>query len=150
MGTHPIFESDFDCLTDKTLPICFHKYTSILPLEVKPPAVSQWSFVPTSSQRQPRTSELSAPEKRDLDSPDPVSTESFPDSCVREVTSPTTTVPEASLSTATSSPTRTSPSVILELESSRWPTPVPTPTDPNSFCVPHHRLVRRQTCCLRL
>merc|ERR1711957_809818 len=118
MGTHPIFESDFDCLTDKTLPICFHKYTSILPLEVKPPAVSQWSFVPTSSQRQPRTSELSAP--------------------------------EASLSTATSSPTRTSPSVILELESSRWPTPVPTPTDPNSFCVPHHRLVRRQTCCLRL
>merc|ERR1712071_345191 len=47
-------------------------------------------------------------------------------------TSPLETAPEASLSMAASSRTRTSPSSTPDLESRPWLTPAPTPTAPNS------------------
>merc|ERR1712048_771330 len=87
MGTHPIFESDFDCLTECHFPVA----TLISPSEARPLVASSWSFDPTLFPELPKTSTVLSP-----------------DSCAREVTSQTTTVLEANRSTETNSRTRTS------------------------------------------
>merc|ERR1712176_1185665 len=132
MGTHPIFESDFDCLTE-----ChFLVATLISPSEARPLVASSWSFDPTLFPELPKTSVPYAPEKKASDTRDPASTVLSPDSCAREVTSRTTTVLEANRSTETNSRTRTSSSAILAPVSSRWPTPVLTLTVPSFSCAP--------------
>merc|ERR1712127_202921 len=132
MGTHPIFESDFDCLTEWP----FHEFSSICPSVVLPPVKLSWNFAPMSFPEPPRTSELSAPARRVSATRDHPSTESFPSSCARAVTSPTTTVLVANRSTETNSRTRTSSSSTLDLVSSPWPTLVQTPTVLSSSCAP--------------
>merc|ERR1712168_645304 len=67
-----------------------------------------WSFVGMWFPKQQRTSVPSALERRALASKAPLFTESSPDSCAREETSPTTTVLVENPSMETSSPTRTS------------------------------------------
>merc|ERR1712176_401029 len=127
MGTHPIFESDFDCLTE-----ChFLVATLISPSEARPLVASSWSFDPTLFPELPKTSVPYAPEKKASDTRDPASTVLSPDSFAREVTSRTTTVLEANRSTET-----TSRSAILAPVSSRWPTPVLTLTVPSFSCAP--------------
>ncbi|KAL7461247.1 hypothetical protein ACHAXS_004238 [Conticribra weissflogii] len=123
--------------------------TSTSPSAESQPAASSWNCAQTSSPKPPRTSALFAPERRDLDTPEAVSTVSFPDSCAREGISPTTMELEGSLSMETNSPTRTLPSSTpnnififtdQDLESFPWPTPDLTPTDHNfSFALrrPH-------------
>jgi len=73
-----------------------------------PPAASSWNCAPTSSLKPPRTSVLCAPERRDLDTPEAVSTASSPGSCAKEEISPTTMEQEESPSMETNSPMRTS------------------------------------------
>lgn len=114
--------------------------TSTSPSAESQPAASSWNCAQTSSPKPPRTSALFAPERRDLDTPEAVSTVSFPDSCAKEEISPTTMELEESPSTETNSPTRTLPSSTPDLESFPWPTPDLTPTDHNfSFALrrPH-------------
>merc|ERR1712002_347031 len=127
MGTHPIFESDFDCLTE-----CLsHVFTSTCPLVALQPVVSSWSSVRTSSHAPPRTSAPCALEKKVSATLDPPSTVSFHNSCARVVTSPITTVLVANRSTE-----RTSRSSTLAQASSPWPTPDQTPTVRNSSSAP--------------
>merc|ERR1712002_1250568 len=132
MGTHPIFESDFDCLTECHFPVAI----LISPSEARPLVASSWSFDPMLSPELPKTSVPFAPEKKASDTLDQASTVLSPDSCAREVTSQTTTVLEVNRSMETNSRTRTSSSAILVPVSSRWPTPAPTLTVPNFSCAP--------------
>merc|ERR1712037_227557 len=77
MGTHPIFESDFDCLTEWP----FHEFSLICPSVAHPPVKLSWNFARTSFPEPPRTSELSAPARRVSATKDRPSTESSPSSC---------------------------------------------------------------------
>merc|ERR1711957_122596 len=90
--------------------------------------------------RPPKTSVRCAPENKDTDMPNRVSTESFPVSCAKEVTSPTTMEPVESQSMAPVSMMRTLTCLMLEEVSFRWPTQAPTLTDRSSSSalpIPH-------------
>merc|ERR1712037_846941 len=132
MGTHPIFESDFDCLTEWP----FHEFSLICPSVAHPPVKLSWNFARTSFPEPPRTSELSAPARRVSATKDRPSTESSPSSCARAAISRTTTVLVANRSMETNSRTRTSRSSTLDLVFSLWLTLVPTPTVLSSSCAP--------------
>ena len=82
-----------------------------------------------------RTSELCALGRKDSDTKDPHSTVSSTTSCVREVTSPTTTELEENPSMETNSKMRTSNSSTPDQEFFPWPMLDPTPTEANSLSV---------------
>merc|ERR1719342_954115 len=86
--------------------------------------------------RLPRTSELFAPERKDLVSLDRASIGSSLGLCAKEVILLAEMEPEANPSTETSSRMRTSTLSTLDPVSCPWPTLDPTPTDPSSSCVP--------------
>merc|ERR1712142_508097 len=92
MGTHPIFESDFDCLTDFRERWPFLVVFSISPLVDKQLDALSWNFDLMLFQRQLKTSELFVLEKKVLDTRDHHSIESSHNSCVRVVISQTTMV----------------------------------------------------------
>jgi len=90
------------------------------------------NFTLTSFQILLRTSELFALVKRDSDTRDPSSTESFLNSCSKEVISLTTTELEESPFTEKSSKTKTLKSNMEVLALCLWQTLAPTPMDLNS------------------
>merc|ERR1712142_77668 len=61
---------------------------------------------------------------------------SSPGSCAKAATLPEATAPEASPSTATNFPMKTSSRSTPDRESFPWPMPAPTPTEANSSCAP--------------
>jgi len=88
------------------------------------------------SQRQQKTSVVSVLERRVSDSRDLHFTGLFPTSCVKVVTSQTTTELVENPSTEISSKMKTFNWSIPDQESSPWPMLVPTPTVRNFSCVP--------------
>merc|ERR1712002_441394 len=102
---------------------------------------SRWAYCHdvwtlTSARRPAKTSVLSAPERKASATRVQDSTVLFPDSCARAATSPGATAPGASLSTATSSPMKTSSRSTPAPVSFPWPTLDPTPTEASSSFAP--------------
>merc|ERR1711934_1007386 len=110
-----------------------HVVISISLSVVRPLAESSSSW-PTKLHEQVKTSVLYAQERKDMDVPDSI--ELSPTSCVKAVTSPTTTALEARASTATSSRTRTSSSSTPENTNSPWLTRDQTPMALSSSSLP--------------
>merc|ERR1711963_92131 len=130
MGTHPIFESDFDCLTE-TFDDVSATPTSICPSAVSQPVESLWNFDPMLFQELLKTSAHFALEKKVSDMPDHLSIVSLTSLCVKVEISPTTMVLVVNQFTETNSQTKTSNSSTLDQVSSQWPMPVQTQMAPN-------------------
>ena len=120
------------------------------------PVGSWWSFSPTPLPALLKTSEHSAPARREpaaaeslCTTRDLSSTGSSPGSCAREAISPPETVLVANRSMDLSSPTRTSSTSTLARESYPWQTQVPEPMDHSFSSVqPRPRGLMVSTWCL--